>query len=307
MTDINVNEVSPFRRSRRHWVNFGVGAGALEKRRARSFCRIISGRRLSHPLVWLKRHPIPVVAHFQRSLVLAYALPGELLEPLLPPGLFLDRFKGFGFVAIALVQTRLLRPAFLPPWLGRDFFLAGYRIFARYTTRAGRTLRGLRILRSDTDRRLMVCLGNRLTHYNYRLATVNFIESDQRLDAEIKTPRGEADLHVVAHLSKCPAPLPANSPFADLREARLFAGPLPFTFDYEPETHSIVMIEGVRQNWKPRLVSVDVLKNTFLDQEPLNRATPVLASAFQVENIAYRWKRGVRETLPLMEPNDESK
>ena len=82
---------------------------------------------------------------------------------------------------------------------------------------------------------------------------------------------------------------------------------MPFTFDYEPETHSIVMIEGVRQNWKPRLVSVDVLKNTFLDQEPLNRATPVLASAFQVENIAYRWKRGVRETLPLMEPNDESK
>ena len=87
--------------------------------------------RFVDPRVWLKRHPIPVVAHFQRSLVLAYALPGELLEPLLPPGLFLDRFKGFGFVAIALVQTRLLRPAFLPPWLGRDFFLAGYRIFAR--------------------------------------------------------------------------------------------------------------------------------------------------------------------------------
>ena len=47
----------------------------------------------------------------------------------------------FGFLAIAMVQTEALRPAFLPACFGRDFFLIGYRIFARYRTRAGRTLR----------------------------------------------------------------------------------------------------------------------------------------------------------------------
>lgn len=257
------------------------------------------------PHVWLKRHPVPVAAHFQHSLVLTYALPKELLEPLLPPALVLDTFKEFGFVAIAMVQTRALRPAFVPAWLGQDFFLAGYRIFARYKTRSGRMLRGLRILRSDTDSTLMAFLGNRLTHYNYRVAGVNLRETDLRLEIEIKTPHAEADLHVVADLSSRPSPLPSGSPFADLREARLFAGPLPFTFDYEAKTHSIVMIEGVRENWKPSPISVEVLKNTFLSRPPFNRAMPLLANAFHIQHIPYRWERGVREALPMEERGDD--
>jgi len=250
-----------------------------------------------HPRVWLRRHPIPVRARFRHALVLTYAFPKELLEPLLPPGLLLDTHGGFGFLAIAMVQTEALRPAFLPAWIGRDFFLTGYRIFTRYKTRAGRTLRGLRILRSDTDNRLMAFFGNRLTHYNYRVAEVNAKEDRQRWQIEIKTPDARSDLHVAADLASRPAPLPAGSPFADLRAARLFAGPLPFTFDYELETNSIVMIEGVRKDWKPQPIRVEVFNNTFFDQPPFNRTTPVLANAFHVEDISYTWRRGRRETL----------
>src|SRR5215813_3719101 len=97
---------------------------------------------------WLKRHPFAVKAHFREVLVLAYAFPEELLRPLLPPGLELDAYEGFGFLAVALVQTESLRPFFLPKWMGQDFFLSGYRIFTRLRTWNGRTLRGLRILRS---------------------------------------------------------------------------------------------------------------------------------------------------------------
>ena len=247
----------------------------------------------------LKRHPLAVKAHFRHSIVLTYALPEETLRPLLPPGLTLDTFQGFGFVAIALVQTNSLRPKFCPSCLGQNFFLSGYRIFARYRTAAGRTLRGLRILRSDTDRKLMAIAGNCLTHYNYRKADVAFHEARERLTVEIKTPNHEADLSVVAHIDTESAPLPPGSPFANLREARLFAGPLPFTFDYEPESHSIIMIEGVRQDWKPRPIKVEVLRNTFFEQAPFNRVKPVLANAFHVQNINYEWKRGIREPLAL--------
>jgi hypothetical protein len=250
----------------------------------------------------LKRHPIPVAAFFRHSLVLTYALPQELLWPLLPPGLTLDTHKGFGFVAIAMVQTESLRPVFVPSMLGQDFFLTGYRIFARFKTASGRTLRGLRILRSDTDHRLMAFFGNLLTHYHYRTAQVLFRETDLKLEIKIQTPRAEADLHVIADLSGNPASLPEGSPFADLHEARLFAGPLPFTFDYEEQTHSIVMIEGVRQNWKPQPVRVEVLKNTFFDRPPFNQTEPVLANAFHVAGIPYQWKRGVREQLPKPHP-----
>ena len=250
------------------------------------------------PLGWLQRHPIPIRAFFRHSLVLTYAFPKELLEPLLPPGLTLDTFNGNGFVAIAMVQTEGLRPAFFPRALGRDFFLAGYRIFARYKTAAGRNLRGLRILRSDTNRRAMAFFGNWLTHYNYRLAKVDFQAGNDQLEIEIKTPGNEADLHVVAGLKTRPAPLPAGSCFKNLHEARLFAGPLPYTFDYEKETHSIVMIEGVRRDWKPQPIQVEVLKNTFIEHAPFDRAQPLLANAFHVENVNYQWRRGIVEALP---------
>ena len=248
----------------------------------------------------LKRHPFPVVAHFRQSLVLTYALPRDILTPLVPPGLILDTFDDFGFLAIALVQTERLRPAFVPEILGQNFFLSGYRIFTRFQTRSGRTLRGLKILRSDTDRRRMVWLGNALTHYRYRLADVEVATRGHSLEIEIKTPQSEADLHVIADLSEG-AELPTGSPFADWHQARLFAGPLPFTFDYEAETNSIVMIEGVRQNWHPRPVAVRVLRSTFIDAEPFATARPILASAFYIEDIPYRWKRGVVEQLPSSE------
>ena len=246
---------------------------------------------------WLQRHPLQVKAFFRHSLVLTYALPPAILEPLLPPGLTLDTHNGYGFVAIAMVQTESLRPSCCPGIFGQSFFLSGYRIFARYKTRSGRLLRGLRILRSDTDSPLMLTIGNCLTHYNYRLAAVRFQHSADSLEIEIKTPDAEADLHVRAYLADRPiAPL-SGSPFRDLREARLFAGPLPFTFDYEPETHSIVMIEGVRRDWKPTPVKVEVFKQTFFKHPPFHGTEPILANAFHVKGIPYLWKRGVTERL----------
>ena len=239
----------------------------------------------------LKRHPFPVTAFFRQSLVLSYAFPDHVLAPLLPPGLVLDTYGDYGFLAIALVQTERLRPSFMPAPLGRDFFLSGYRIFTRLGHKAS-SLRGLRILRSDTDHRLMVGAGNLLTHYHYRLCRVKLSERPGEIEWSIRTPRAEADLDVVAQLAGGPAPLPPGSPFADEKAARRFAGPLPYTFDYEPETHSIIRIRGVRQEWNPKPVAVEVRKNTFLQQEPFCRVKPVLASAFYVHDIPYWWERG---------------
>lgn len=220
------------------------------------------------------------------------------MRPLLPPGLELDTFRGLGFVAIAMVQTESLRPEFMPSWTGQNFFLAGYRIFTRYRTAQGRTLRGLRILRSDTNRRLMVAVGNRLTHYQYRLARVEWREMPRELEIKVSTPRAEADLDITAFHGHSPASLPAGSPFPDHRTARLFAGPLPFTFDYERETHSIVLIEGERDHWSPKPIEIAVRKVTFFNQAPFKGTEPLLANAFLVTGIPYRWKRGVRERLP---------
>ncbi|MBI5774823.1 MAG: DUF2071 domain-containing protein [Verrucomicrobia bacterium] len=248
----------------------------------------------------LQRHPLPMKAWFRHSLVLTYAVPAELLTSLLLPGLILDTFEGFGFVAVAMVQTCNLRPAFLPRAFGQDFFLTGYRVFTRLRTAEGRLLRGLRILRSDTDRRKMVWGGNLLTHYQYRLAKVAVSETAESLRIVITTPQAEADVEVIARFDAPMTEPPAGSPFHYLHQARLFAGPLPFTFDYEKETNSIIAIEGVRENWKPVPVPVEVRRLSFLDHPPFNRTHTVLANAFYVRDISCEWKRGVRHPLPAM-------
>jgi hypothetical protein len=250
-----------------------------------------------------KRHPIPIEAFFRFSLVITYAFPENVLRPLLPPGLTLDTFEGSGFVAIALVKTEHLRPKGWPAFMGRSFVLSGYRIFSRFPRAGGTTMRGLRILRSDTDSLIMAKLGNLTTHYRYTKCDAEIGMTPSQLEITIRTPHGEADLSVTATLGTPPASPPPGSPFPDLHTARRFAGPLPFTFDHEPQTQSIVVVKGMRDHWVPTPVEVSVPCCRFLEKPPFCTVAPRLANAFLVENIPYRWERGFR--LPIAEPPSE--
>ncbi len=246
--------------------------------------------------VRLRRHPIAIDARLERCLTLTYAFPAPVLRRLLPPGLELETVGDYGFVAVALVQTRSLRPAVLPPALGQDFFLAGYRVFTRFRRADGRRIRGLKILRSDADRAAMVAGGNLLTHYNYHRCGATLTLSADRLTVRVRSADGSGDLDLTANLST-PA-LPAGSPFASERAARRFAGPLPFTFDYERETHSIVTIGAARTGWRPALVGVDEARIAFFDRPEFEGHRPILAAAFHVAGVDYHWGRGERHPLP---------
>jgi DoxX-like family/Uncharacterized conserved protein (COG2071) len=247
-------------------------------------------------LAKLRRHPIPIQAHFHECVTLTYALPPEILRPLLAPGLELDTAGGWGFVAVALVQAEALRPAGMPAAFGQDFFLAGYRVFTTFRAPGGRRLRGLRILRSDANRARMVAGGNLLTHYNYHRCTASTEDAGARTRFDVTTADHGGDVRLTVDRSN-PA-LPARSPFASIRDARRFAGPLPFTFDFEPETHGIIAIQATRANWHPEPVSVEVERLSFFDQPAFRGCTPMLAAAFHVSGIDYRWERGVRYALP---------
>jgi hypothetical protein len=245
----------------------------------------------------LKRHLLPVRAHFDFVLSVTYAAPVAVLSKFIPSGLRLDDWNGLGFLAAAFVQTRGLRPVLFPSFLGTSYFFVGYRAFCRYTTVDGRELRGLKILRSDTDKTIMATAGNLLTHYNYHVAEVDVQRTEDLLRLRVGSHDGRGDAELTAQLGNAADFLPHGSPFPTAHDARRFAGPMPFTFDYEAETNSIIRVQGVRKRWKPHLIPVSITKLSFLDQEVFAHARPVLASCFYMEDVEYHWKSGVREQL----------
>src|ERR1700742_2291299 len=116
---------------------------------------------------FLKNHPFAVEAFFESSLVLTFAASKEQIQHLIPECLELDTFQDkWAFIAVAMVQTKALRPKGFPTFFGNDFFLIGYRVFVRFTNQAGKHLRGLYILRSATDKKKMEFFGNIFTQYN---------------------------------------------------------------------------------------------------------------------------------------------
>ena len=238
-------------------------------------------------LTFLKDHPFAVEAIFESSLVLTFAVPKEQLQNLIPECLQLDTFKDkFAFVAVAMVQTKYLRPKGFPKFMGSDFFLIGYRVFVRYKNNAGKSLRGLYILKSETDKKKMEFFGNIFTHYNYTSTDINQIE--QQNTKEISSIQSK--FKITIDKAKEQIALPEHSPFADWKEARRFAGPLPFTFSYKKKTKEVLIIEGVRQNWTPNPVKVIDYNFNFLST--LKLENPLLANAFLITNIPYQWKKG---------------
>ena len=240
---------------------------------------------------FLKNHPFPVEARFEHSLVLTFAVPASQVSGRLPPCLVPDTFNDrWAFIAVALVQARDLRPAGFPALLGSDFFLIGYRIFVRYTNTMGQRLRGLFILKSETNRRKMEWLGNLFTSYNYTTTDIRETRQDHRWLIESVA----SGLEVETSSAPGPVSLPAGSPFADWTEARRFAGPLPFTFSWKPATRQVLIIEGVRQHWKPE--PVEVIRHRFAFLESLGCPGLILANAFSLQDIPYRWKKGRLES-----------
>ncbi|MEM8900129.1 MAG: DUF2071 domain-containing protein, partial [Bacteroidota bacterium] len=195
----------------------------------------------------------------------------------------LDTFQDtWAFIAVALVQTEDLRPRGFPRWMGIDFFLIGYRIFVRFTTQEGKRLRGLYILKSETNKRRMEVLGNIFTHYQYTTTDI------QQSENTIQSTR--SGFNIRTDETDSVVSLPEGSPFKDWKEARRFAGPLPHTFSWLKEPNQVLIIRGIRQSWKPQPVNISEYQISFLEQ--LNLPNIRLASAFEIRNIPYHWEKG---------------
>ena len=132
-------------------------------------------------------------------------------------------------------------------------------------------------------------MGNIFTHYNYTTTDIRQTTNGNFLSVASQKSGFSVSIDIDAR----DVLLPSTSPFADWKEARRFAGPLPFTFTYRPETKTVLIIEGVRENWVPAPVKVIDFRFAFIDSLGLKDVQ--LANAFIIRNIPYHWKKGKTE------------
>lgn len=130
----------------------------------------------------------------------------------------------------------------------------------------------------------MEWLGNVFTHYRYATTDISQMQDGSRYS--VRSERSGLFVSV----DTATADLPSDSPFSDWKEARRFAGPLPFTFTYKSDTKQVLVVEGVREFWQPQPVSVLDYRVPYLAQ--LQVTDYRLASAFLVQNIPYHWQKG---------------
>jgi hypothetical protein len=169
--------------------------------------------------------------------------------------------------------------------------LVVYRYFVRHRSASGRNLRGLYILRSETDKKRMELLGNVFTRYRYVETGVRVTGLDEQL--RIESPRTGLEIEVdLTHNDD----LPEGSPFTRCEDARKFSGPLPFTFTCEADKKRVLIVEGARSDWKPKPVRVMKHHIPFLAE--LGHGDAILANAFVVRDIPYHWKKGTSEPWP---------
>lgn len=241
----------------------------------------------------LQPHPFAMEAYFKRSIVLTFAFEKEKLKDFIPSALELDVFDDkWAFVAVALVETKGMRPKGFPSFLGRNFFLVGYRIFVKYHTNSGKRLRGLYILKSQTDQRSMEILGNWMTNYKYETIDVSFSKvenGEERIDSK------SGGISIALNTMITNPSMPVGSVFAEWADARRYSGPLPFTFSVNKEKGEVIIVEGVRSNWKPRPIGIENYHIDFFNK--MNLKDEKLSSAFIVENIPYYWKKGRVENI----------
>ena len=237
----------------------------------------------------LRHHPFAVEAFFNNSTILTFAVAKEELEKYVPKPLRLDLFDDkWAFLTIAMVDTKNLRPKGFFKFLGQDFFLIGYRIFVRYQTSAGKNLRGLYIIKSETNKLSMEFFGNLFTRYAY--TTTDIEHKIEGKTVEIKSKKSKFDLKF-SRLAENEVLLPESSVFPSWKEARRFVGPLPFTFEIVNKNKEVLIIEGVRQNWIASPIQVISANFDVLDSFAFDNIH--LSNAFEIRNVPYSWKKGV--------------
>lgn len=226
-------------------------------------------------------------ALFRRCYLVNFAVRPEAMRQRLPSHLVPDIHAGCAWLSIVIADMAGMRPGFLPAALGFDFTQVVYRAVVRCGAE-----RGVTFLRSDAESRLMVAAGNALTFFRFHHAAVRWDWSPSRVGLALEPSSGAPARIEAAFGREVPADrMPVASRFPDLAAATPFLSELYTAFGARRPDGRVEVVRIARTPWQSRVVEARGLFEAMYSGAVFGDGEAELDSAFEVENLQYRWNR----------------
>jgi len=230
---------------------------------------------------------IPVIRGvIERRILVNYRVDPAVLSPLLPAPFRPKLIHGFGMVGICLIRLKRIRPTFLHPWLGISSENAAHHMAVEWDE-DGTTRQGVYIPRRDTNSWLNALAGGRIFPGVHHHARFLVSETDDRLNAALRSDDGAICVSLRAHRS---GRLPASSVFASLDEASAFfqAGSLGYSAISDPSRFDGLELRCL--NWRVEPLEMNELQSSFFDDRSLFPLGSIeFDSALLMRGIEHEW------------------
>lgn len=152
-----------------------------------------------------------------RRMLLNFRADAQVVQRLLPEPLRVDQQQGHAIVGICLIRLENLRPNGIPSALGLSSENMAHRVAILFPDR-GRMRPGVFIWRRETNQRLVELLGGRLFPGVHHHARFQVREDGRRLNMNVTTEDGKADVRFSARASGQWRPTASFGSFQEVSE-----------------------------------------------------------------------------------------
>jgi hypothetical protein len=174
-------------------------------------------------------------------LLVNYGVPGEALQPLMPPGCEASTHAGLAWLSVCAVRLEKLRPSILPRAAGLTFNYLIIRTVARLPYPDGERRESVMILESNIGGRLAAKLG-RVTGIQPNLRRIEIEEDDDSLGLRMSDRDGTPLYRAEFPKASTRDPLPAGSRFGSREDSYRFLMHMSFGGAWEPGSGRISLL-----------------------------------------------------------------
>jgi hypothetical protein len=221
-----------------------------------------------------------------RRILVNFRAEPRLVASLVPRPLEVTIHRGFAVVGICLIRLEQLRPKGFPQSLGVSSENMAHRVAIRFKE-DGKTKNGVFIWRRDTDQNLTALLGGRLFPGLHSKAKFKVEETSHDLSMQVKTRKGEADVHLKVENQSGWKP---TDLFKTFGEARTFfqKGDCGFSCAYDEGRLEGMRLETLKWEMEPVLVK-SVYSAFYEKLKPYSPKGLQFDCALRMKGIPHQW------------------